>query len=383
MVMPRIVALLILSAALPLIAQEDDAALRSLMTKRSIFCYDIRVKCFDLIPAYVAAGKRDSAIMLQNAWVDECEGDPLALRTGLLLALEDDQFTEELYGEEIIADMLSFAREVHAPPPGSERGYEIERAEQTYATFTRLLARDLAPRTEPGTPEYLLARHYSGGTDSSFAELQGADYEGTMLRRYYDETVRSTLSEYVDYFGLSVGLWEPVGKAIRPMGRHPEIGAFVGRGNNVWDMNIHFFLHLGDAREPYTYTYLGSELTSQAFLGGGLGFEIARKVVFQPKKEFSLIVGGAIASYVPPQPDADEKKGVNSIHLTLGTSYGFRPQAYGGTEMHIQFRYNQFLFGTEGITGPTGSFLSLRFMTSFSLGDHRREQLERLSYRGD
>ena len=351
------------------------------MTRRVLSCFEIALNSFKLIPSFYQNNETDSALLVLNYWNQQCEWE-IASRSRVIFALKNGTFSADSLDPYFVYSLAKKKKNESEHIPLSAIEGEYITGYRSYETFLASVAREALSTTKPSTVEHLLARHFSGMSDSTLIKLQSTEYVDTKLSRDYQNVVESIKSDYSEfYLGVGIGSWLPASKRLTVFGPRPELSLTFFSSHLGYNTQLYFAFRFGPSRDAYNFKYKGIPYSTSRFTGLSMGFEALPRIVISKNSDFSLLGGLMIDSYSPPKVAGNsDDKGANSICATIGLKYGYKLSPWGTPVIVLETRLNPFLISASGFDdAPLGTSATLRLSVFFGK-DGRAEMLDRLSY---
>ncbi len=243
------------------------------------FAQDAGVGCETLtadalrnLPQLFYEGRPDSLLDTLDQWEWACGRREAITRTRILGAVWDGGFTEDLYGREIMDDLIErgsvFADSTRQPD-----------ARGTYDLFTVDLADQLLPHQQPVSLEAFFCLFYSGRTAAAWSLLEDAELQDSGLR-YYRERELRLLEDPVLAARLAVtgGWWAPTGD-LGFVGDRPSIGVMAEVSDNIWFARLVIEWRVGRADTRYWVRRDGLNYLTDRWDAVLLGTELGRRLV--------------------------------------------------------------------------------------------------------
>jgi len=364
---------------------QNNPQIEKLMTKWTLDCEEIKFNSIFLIRDYLEHSKPDSAMIIADYWDDNCGNSEMLTRAKILISIANKPFSEKIYNEDVIFYLNAYREFLQADSIekyysyGGNSDFDLEI--ELFNNFTKTFSKELLRKTKFESLEYVLAKHYSGDTDSTFYYIRSFLYNDTDIHKYYNNYIQYIKDFGYSHWGFSIGQWIPAVAENKVLGTHPQICFVIGRSNRFSETNFYFHFIFGNTPSPYSFSYKNINYSTTKFTGGGIGFEFGNSIYYSPKHELKYYLGFAIEGYSPPESDINpDSKGINSGYVSIGFGYGFRFGNYSNPTIGLQVRYNQYIFDTSGLNGPQGSTVTMRLSCSFAFGDYRKEYLEKYAY---
>ena len=141
-------------------------------------CEQYSLQAADMIPRWYGEGRVDLLNAFLEDWYATCGDLEQVRRCRLLLAIDNETFSEELYSDNVVPSMAGY--HTSAEQSASEDDWpecfrmvaDDPDPDLRLFAFTEELAGSLRARTEPGSLEHLWVRFYSGDRTAVFRDLK-------------------------------------------------------------------------------------------------------------------------------------------------------------------------------------------------------------------
>ncbi len=307
---------------------QDNEELHKLLTKESIYkCADYALNSTILIPRYYREGKIDSLKLILDFWEDRCGENSRILYTRLLLAIKDGEFTDDMYDEEIIDELISYRRIMESinqygyPQRSFFGGGFDPEVRRKFDEFTEKLARDGLANSDTTSVAFLLGLFFCREFNVFFEKLKTPMYEGTKLQQYYFRTVEYLKNDrgWQTHYAVSVGCWYPVGN-LNVLGRHPEVGFSFGRKKSKLQYDLSFTTRFQHADTVYTVEQDGFLDSTDNFTSFYIGLDCAYEVARFGPIHVNMLAGGGLdlIHTVDDRDDDERKKVLSSYNFNAG-----------------------------------------------------------------
>ncbi len=354
----------------------DEDAIDSIMTTKNIYCSDVTLNCFELIPKYFHQNKIDSFLIFLDYWENHCQSFEEIIRIKILFSIYEGSFTETMYGEDIILYILEYKDKSRWDWRYSN--FEREFVDQ-YDNFTKELADEILQTESLTEIEKLLAWLYSSHDLSFFKEIKEDKYNNTDLKRYYNEFIADILNTSEMYYSFSTGYWAPLGNN-KLIGNHPSIGIGMGFYWNSYLFDLTVMYKMGDSKEQYIVNYKDSLIETNDFHGLYYGAEFGKRFFRNMHHEFDLLAGIGGEGFTVTNDDGEEGETYNCLNINFGIGYKYYLRDYSNTNLNFQIRYNIVDYNTDGGTDLSGNTISLRVVFGFSKDNRKNEMLRKINY---
>ena len=351
---------IVLFGLFPMRTQADDnPQLRDTLTeKRYRICDDYSYNAGMLVTRYYEEGKIDSIHSVLDFWEQVCGNDVRIDCVRLLLAIREGTFTEEMLGESLIDDMLTYRR---------YQGYVKIRYSVSdmpeLLIFIKELASGMVDSTTPGTTEHLLVSYLSGEYEFVWGQLRGGACPDSKLNVMYRADIhaldRKKRAEGV-HLACHFGKWLPRSRASL-LGEMREIGVSMGYRLNSIQFDLTFLLFGPEADNEYTIVDDSNSYTSDRFLGRYIGIDVGYVLTNLGNYELNVLGGigydGINNSGRPGDLD-EQGASAHTLNLNFGVNQRFYLSDFGGTYLSLTVRYNIVNYDTHGGTDLSGNTIS-------------------------
>lgn len=351
-------------------------------------CMDVAHNASLMIPEYHERRQLDSVETILNLWEQTCGFSEELLRCRILLAIEQDRFSEELYDHNIIERLLSYKTSVShvfdesgdlKPLEHNLRylGYAVDLTKYTTRWARNLLMAD----PDPSPLEHFFLRFYGNDFNDTFSILNNPEYDGTKLQASYQQQVVQSETKHQFRGEVQLGAWVPSGQ-LDILGPHAGLGVRAGVQTKRFYGLLSLKGYFGDTPDQYVVNFRDSLWYSNEFTFLYAGLDVGYKLKEIQGHNFELIGGigyNAITVLRVPKlldPEEDDTEEVNSLNLNFGLAYRFQfeSEVYIGLEA----KYHAVNFANSGGTNLGGHFVTLDLAVGFISQDynsHRRRLL--------
>jgi|GEM_PF-1406185 len=350
-------------------------------------CPEVTYIVYGTIPRLFYADQPDSLLDLIAYWDYRCGPAEAIDRIRILGAIWDGAFTEQMYGAEIIDELIWYNDPKRQKDPGKKFHPDIASGgvasevdfvtgRDTYDAFTADLADQLLPHTPEGSPERFFCLFYSGSTEAAFAMLESDALEHTDLDYYYRRELQLLDEQALTpTVALTGGYWRPEG-ALARVGNKGTIGFLASvRGEN-WLLRIACDLRPGRATYPYLVNNGEiEEQWSDRFASLYAGLELGRTVLRIGNFDLDLFGG---FGYDGVKPFLEEDLWLATYNANLGAGarvfFGHYQSWYLGVDGRREWLGDR----NKGGTNLSGEAWSVRLAVGFAFNVERNRRLKGL-----
>jgi len=264
---------------------------------------------YGTVPLLFHEGRADSLLVLLDRWEGVCEPDEVIRRTLILGAIWDGAFTEDLYDQQIMDDLVQRGAEFRDEPPATP-------ARAAYDSFTVELADQLLPHQPPGSPEEFFCLFYSGRTDEAWALIEDGELAYSDLAYY--RARRLVLLEETGsslQVAFTAGSWYPV-EDLNFVGEKPLLGLLVGWWEDLWFGRLVAEWRPGRTDQPYWTERDGKVYLSDRWDALLLGGEVGRRILGQDRWRLDVFAGVGVDMVKPLGGSRDL---LAAVHVSIGS----------------------------------------------------------------
>jgi hypothetical protein len=357
-----------------------------LMTKRFLSCEDIFTNVTYLIPELHGKGSKDTLNAVMDYWEKSCgETEPL-VRCKILLAIEDNTFTESTYDNSIIYFLLAYKKngyKINSYSYGTFRPYYQDNfsLEARLDLFTTNLAGQLMLRDDLTKIERFLVQLYAKDYDFSFAQLNSGDFDGSKIQQCYFDEIKKNKKDLTGHGDLIAGVWMPLDN-LSLIGVHPVFGFRSGfKYKKLYtDLNISF--RFGKSPNVFQVEQNDSVWNTTHYFGGYIGIDLGYNLFSFGNNDIDLLSGIAydgfdVLSVKTYNYYNDISKSLSSLNLNLGI--GFKHYLNSLSYYGFDLKYNFVNYKNTNGTDLSGNTITLNFIIGFfsnRVSDSRLRQLD-------
>ncbi|MCF8233779.1 MAG: hypothetical protein K9G67_03100 [Bacteroidales bacterium] len=380
--MKKSIFILALLFAIPMVRAQEEG-IGEILNRNVIDCYDVVNNSYALLPNYYEESKMDTVQMIIDYWKENCHFNERLQRIIILKAIDENNFSEELYDEYIIDFLLQYkgSESVYYPSFGLNPPADF----QKFDKFTQDLAYRLSEQNDLGPLEKFFADFYSNHYMNEFKRLYGPEFNGTNLQAYYFEDIRKNKTFGALGYYFAAGMWAPT-SSLNTLGIHPRTSFGMGYYSPNTTVMLDFGVAFLNSANYYNVMYKDSLYRTKRFSGLYLGITAEQKIIGSSRSKLNLLGGfgyegiGTIKIY-DEQCDCD---GLDDIHYlnTINLNLGVGAQIYLSDYMNLFLRskYNFLFFNNEGGTDLSGNTITVSIGAMFTGYSYERNRLRALDY---
>ncbi len=366
--------------------QVDDV--EKLMTRKYISCADVNYNVQFLIPQYYKSGSKDTLNAIIDYWGKHCGNFETIARVRILLAIDDGNFNENIYGDNIIR-YLTYYKNFSTTDRGSYYLYsgkfDLFRPD-SLDLFTVSLAKKLLKRTNLTPVERFFLRFYSNDFDGTFAMLKSDDFAGTKIQELYFKEVKRYDVKFISHGNFRVGAWIPYGN-LGHVGTHPLIGFAGGMKYKRLTADLSMAFKFGRSPNVYQVYVNDSIWNTNYFFGGYMGVDLGFDLLQLKRSSLSLLGGVAFDGFdalkVSDQNSNNNiNKSLNSLNLNFGLGYKYSINKFN--YLGLDIKYNFVDYRNPRGTDLSGNVFTVNLVYGFYGlygGRYNFERLKQLEYK--
>jgi len=351
-------------------------------------CENVAFNSSRLIEKYFNHKDYDSVLVVTNRWNEFCGITEPLFRVKVLQQIQRRQFSEEWINNEyflnyifLYADRLEYSKAANAKLVYEQ--YKISFGyiplNSSLDDLTVIWANALVESNDLQPIERAFCLLYSNKTQDFWQMLKDHKLVGTKLQNIYDEKVQKTKKMPEGNLGVMIGIMLPFGNLADVVGVKPAFGFQFGLKSNKLQYDLTVLLRTGKAKQDYLVMYQGALKSTDYYLGGYVGLDVAYELWRGKRQEFDFLTGIAYDGFdaVESNTEKDIKgKTINSLNLTLGLGYRFYGKRFN--YWGIQTKYNVVNYNNKQGTDLSGDYLSLILTYNFFGNFQKRTMMERL-----
>jgi hypothetical protein len=197
----------------------------------------------------------------------------------------------------------------------------------------------------------------------------------------------SAVDEYLNYQEMHMswltGIWIPTGD-IEVLGNHPDMGFQIGYKKNKMSYDMTLTFKWGDTPTPYwarrTKSNNSRELTRE-FFGGYFGFDVGRDLIVSKRHELQALFGLGFDGFdVFADNGSMPVESVASYNFNFGL--GYRYYLSSSFYMGLRVKYNVVDYTLNNVIDFTGNPITIHFAVGGLYNLAKKNNLDRLEYRG-
>lgn len=371
-----------------LVAQEDTAGMRALLTERTTEkCDEYVFNAMLLIPDMYQRGQSDSVLQLIRFIESECDYRKFASLKELI-AISQGSFDGTLCDSRTVFSLIGNGTRYgcfgiyYVPSDWYQRRYNGPPS-QRYSDFEDSLAKVLLIETDSTTVAHYWLRHFTGDDSFILRHLRARDCPEACLQETYDVTVAELLTEQYNFrahLGIIVGAWIPQDEA-DVLGPKAELGARAGLYSGRFGFDATLVLRFIRAREEFIIMGSDRPDSGKSFFGGYCGFDCSYELLRSGRHSLGPLLGIGYGWLGHAETgDNSSRPYADVLDLNVGWTYRF---AYNRTQtkyLGLSLRFNPVNFGTAGGTDLSGDAFSITLIWGWLSHPWATGELERLAY---
>jgi hypothetical protein len=373
---------IIIFTALNIQAQDH---LDSLMTRRVPTCHDMALNGMNLMEEYYKKNRYDSVNQVLDYWEAKCGMSEPLMRMKILMAIQENRFSESLYNQMIMHDLMVFMNHPVDTPNQTHLNKQQKLIVQTvhnYHTFTKTVAQQLLPQQQPKTLEYFFCALYADQIDAPFEALKQLD-KPSRLQTYYETAINQYRFLPDLYTTISTGFWLPQQKA-QLLGNHPYFGFGMGWQKRKMRYLLSIAFRFRDTRNAYQTLYKGNLVTTNHFFGGYFGADVERTLLRKQKHQLEFLGGIAWDGFdaiktEEQSANKEDGKSINSVNVNFGLGYKYFYNKI--SFLGFNTKYNFVNYKNTGGTDLSGNTVTIGLTLGFLWNESKQTGLKSLRYK--
>jgi len=377
--------LIILISSMAL-GQEIDV--ENLMTKRSLSCYNVYYNCTLLIPEYYENENYDTLQAIMNFWENKCGQSDEFIRCRILLSIDNNTFTEDLYDASIISTVLFYKRRASALDYSAEETDSSHYWTEYFVVdnldrFTFELSKKLLDRADLSITEIFFLRMFSNDFNNTFQMLTREEFNDTKIQEYYYREIGNSKQKVVGHGDVLAGVWIPLDN-LSIVGTHPSIGFRGGLMYRKLTADATLGLRFGKSPNEYQVQMNDSIWNTTHFLGVYIGLDLGYELFRFENISFNLIGGIGYDAFDALEVNETcscetSRKSLGSLNLNigLGNKYYIKNWNYIGVDL----KYNIVDYNNPNGTDLSGNAITLNVIFGFIGGKFQDRRLQELDYK--
>ena len=367
-------------------SQTDDIS--RLMTRRYLSCLDIIYNVRFLIPEYHQKGATDTLNAIVQYWENNCGSSEELTRVKILLAIEQNSFSENIYNTSIIDHLIEYKNQNTTIPLLYGKMHHHYNwhfnfaASDSLKVFTKKLAKELLRTTNVEPIERFFLHFYSNGIDTAFNMMKTEALHGTHLRDLYLIEVNKLVNKPQAHIAYLAGAWIPEGN-LALVGTHPFVGFRIGFKHRQLTTDVCLGFKFGKSPNQYKVFYKDSLWNTNHFFGGYIGLDAGYELIKTEKHGLAIIGGIAYNGFDALKDgnndcEEDISKSINSLNLNLGIGYKYYPTHWN--YFGVEAKYNYLNYQNPGGSDLSGNAITINLIYGFSSNRYAINRLRALNY---
>lgn len=332
----------------------------------------------------------DSAAIVLNAWENDFGMSEPIMRTRILLAISENNFSEDLYDSTIVDHVLNYMFRMETSDSSglyesfdSYFGYVPIRGEFDY--FTQSIADSLLALTFYNPIELYFVELYANVLQDAIKEVSfDTTYSETKFREYYYNRVDRY--RFKPDFNMSVftGIWMPYGSASL-LGNHPLIGIQGGIRSGKMTYTLGTSIKFLKSKNEYNIVRNSAVESSSYFFGFSVCGSVEATLIKLRNHELGILAGIGVemletvkTNTEDDNTDNDESHTLTSLTSNIGANYRyyFKEKLYLG----LRADYNFVNFKNIGGTRMAGNCFTLTLQLGGLFNEQKQYYLRDLRY---
>ena len=361
----------------------------TLYTVETPDCDTVAYNSTNLIKYFYMIQDYDSAEIVLNNWEATCGISEPIMRTRILFAILQDNFSEALYDSTIVDDVLNYMIRMDTLNIGIFNNYKeyfgFVPIRGDYDYFTQSIADTLLQRTFYDPMELFFSETYANVMNDAVKEIQlDTIFNNTEFRSYYYNRVAKVRNK-IDYnLSFLGGIWIPFDNASL-LGNHPLLGVQMGIHSHKMTYNLTLAFKFSKSKNEYTILRDGNIETTDVFYGGYIGAGLEREIFKFKINEFDLLAGigydgfqSIIINTEDDNPNNDVGHSIHSINTNFGM--GYKRILANKRYIGLQGKYNFVNYINKGGTNLIGDNLTISFVVGGLFNERKKYELNELHY---
>lgn len=352
-------------------------------------CDSITYNSTNLIMYFYDVQDYDSVEIVLNNWQQTCGVSEPILRTRILFAILENNFSEALYDSTIMDYVLNYLFRMDTANIvfyDDYRGYfGFVPIRGNYDYFTQSIADSLLQRVFYNSMELFFSELYANVITDPVKEIQqDTIYNKSVFRSYYYQRVDKYRYKADYNLNFHTGIWIPFGNASL-LGNHALLGCQLGIHKQKMTYNLTFAFKFLSSKNEYTILRDGNIEKTNTFFGSYIGADVERELFRYKKNEFNLLAGigydgfqSVLVNTEDNNSNNDVGHTINSINTNFGL--GYRHYMEGKRYIGLQGRYNFVNYKNNGGTNLLGDNLTITFLAGGFFNDRKYYELNELRY---
>jgi hypothetical protein len=356
--------------------------LDKLMTERVPNCEDIDFNSKKLIIKYYSDQKFDSAKLILNYWETNCGISEPIMRTKILFAIQENNFTEAIYDSTILFYLMNYQDRIKRAEPTYYRFvYNGESVSRTleYNKFTQKVADELVGKQPVNSIELLFCRFYANVIENPFEELQKeAIYDHTKLKSFYNKEIKKFSKRAYIHAGIITGIWVPTGNASL-LGIHPVFGIQGGIRYKKMTFDVTLVCRFLKSQNDYIIFKDGMIDTTDHYSGWYAGLDVERELFKFKRNHFDILAGIGYDGFSTIDVNKNDNITTNDYGYSIGSlningGLGYKHSFDNDYYVSVQAKYNFVGYKNSNGTDFTGNCITISVILGGILNNYRDYQ---------
>ena len=347
-------------------------------------CENVAYNSSRLVDRYFNSRNYDSINVVCNKWEEFCGVTEPVFRLKVLMQIQNKVFSEDWMDQNNLLNyiFLYLDRLDYAKGSNSKLVYERYKIPFGYIPLnsqfddlTVIWANSMLESRTLQPIEKAFCLLYSNQSDVFWRLLKNQEIAGSKLQTVYQEQTRKANRLGETNIGFMSGVMIPSGNLLEYIGVKPQFGIQFGYKVNKVQYDLSILIRSGSSRKEYLIIYQGEPKTTDHYLGGYLGLDLAYELSRKKRNEFGIVGGIAYDGFdvVAGDTEKDIKgKSINSLNLNFGLGYRFCGKRFN--YLGIQTKYNFVNYKNSGGTNFGGNYISL-VLTANLFGNIQKNQM--------
>jgi hypothetical protein len=357
---------------------------------KPIDCETVAYNSTNLIMYFYATHDFDSVKIVLDNWQTNCGNSEPIVRTRILFAILENNFSEDLYDSTMVDYVLNYLKRMDTTSTADlyynyQNYFGFIPIREEYDYFTQCIADTLLQLVFYNPMELFFSELYANVLADPVKEIQtDTIYNNTEFKSYYYKRVDKYRYKADLNFNVFTGIWIPFDNAAL-LGNHPVLGFQIGAHFQKMTYNFTLAFRLLKSKNEYTILRNGNIETTDNFFGGYVGVDVEREIYRFGKNEFDILAGigydgftSVITNTEDDNPDNDVGNSIGSINTNFGLGYRhhFSNRRYIG----IQGKYNFVNYVNTGGTNLSGDNITISIFYGGFSNSQKDYELNELRY---
>jgi hypothetical protein len=339
-------------------------------------CDEIYHHASFLIPDLYKSGSTDTLNSLVDYWNNRCSDSESVLRVRILLAIENNSFSEDLYNESITGQLKQYKFNVSYTEMVEKKG-TIDSL--LYPNYLEMINdyRRLLFFTIGLAEKLLLTKENLTDIERFFLEFYSNSVK-SIKKKYLPKVSRPGIFDFYDvqhkkpylHTYLILGTWIPTGN-FSIVGVQGSVGAAFGFGFRTFYVDLAVIGKPVFSPKPYEVNVNGVTINTNKFVGIYVGADFGYRLFTFSKSGFDLLGGVAYDGFQALNTKYEIKeiggysKRVNSLNLNLGLGYRILINKRGSF-IGLDLKYNFVDYNNVGGSDLSGNIISIQLLYGLS-----------------